>query len=94
MFVPTTVPVCFTPVTQSCITARLLHKFVLRYQPWWTTEALDRLLLRAESVASSKIEGLEVGGRRLMRAAAVCEVGEEPTDSTAADALGNIAGLS
>ena len=34
------------------------------------TEALARLLLRAESVASSKIEGLEVGGRRLLRAEA------------------------
>ena len=30
--------------------------------------ALARLLLRAESVASSRIEGLEVGGRRLLRA--------------------------
>src|SRR3970040_1795204 len=28
------------------------------------TEALARLLLRAESVASSHIEGLEIGGRR------------------------------
>src|SRR5690242_18367193 len=34
------------------------------------TEALARLLLRAESVASSRIEGLEVGGRRLLRAEA------------------------
>lgn len=24
-----TVPVCFTPITQSCITARLVHKFAL-----------------------------------------------------------------
>jgi hypothetical protein len=32
------------------------------------TEALARLLLRAEAVASSQIERLEVGGRRLMRA--------------------------
>ena len=31
-------------------------------------EALARLLLRAECVASSRIEGLEVGGRRLLRA--------------------------
>ena len=31
------------------------------------TEALARLLLRAESVASSKIEGLEVGARELLR---------------------------
>ena len=30
------------------------------------TEALARLLLRAEAVASSKIEGLEVGRRRLL----------------------------
>jgi hypothetical protein len=28
------------------------------------SEAIARLLLRAEAVASSKIEGLEVGGRR------------------------------
>ena len=28
------------------------------------SEALARLLLRAESVASSRIEGLEIGGRR------------------------------
>src|SRR5947209_4282175 len=54
------------------------------------TEALARLLLRAESVASSKIEGLEVGGRRLMHAAAMRELGEEPTDVTAAEVLGNI----
>jgi hypothetical protein len=32
------------------------------------TQALARLLLRAESVASSFIEGLVVGGRRLLRA--------------------------
>src|ERR1700722_14410619 len=32
------------------------------------TEALARLLLRAESVASSRIEGLEVGARKLLRA--------------------------
>jgi len=54
------------------------------------TEALARLLLRAESVASSKIEGLEVGGRRLMRAEAARELGEEPSDVTAAEVLGNI----
>ena len=34
------------------------------------TEALARLLLRAESVGSSRIEGLEVGARRLLRAEA------------------------
>ena len=31
------------------------------------SEALARLLLRAESVASSRIEGLGVGGRRSLR---------------------------
>ena len=40
------------------------------------TEALARLLLRAEAVASSKIEGLEVGGRRLLRAEAATALGE------------------
>jgi hypothetical protein len=39
------------------------------------TEALARLLLRAEAVASSKIEGLEVGGRRLLRAEAATALG-------------------
>ncbi|MCJ7796572.1 MAG: hypothetical protein MUQ56_07380 [Thermoleophilia bacterium] len=34
------------------------------------TEVLARLLLRAESVASSRIEGLEIGARRLLRAEA------------------------
>ena len=34
------------------------------------TEGLARLLLRAEAGASSRIEGLEVGGRRLLRAQA------------------------
>jgi len=54
------------------------------------TEALARLLLRAESVASSKIEGLEIGGRRLLRAEAARDLGEEPSDVTAAEVLGNI----
>lgn len=45
------------------------------------TEALARLLLRAESVASSKIEGLEVGARAS---------GENENDVTAAEVLGNI----
>ena len=35
------------------------------------TEALARILLRAESVASSRIEGLEVGARRLLRASLI-----------------------
>ena len=53
-------------------------------------EALARLLLRAESVASSRIEGLVIGGRRLLRADAARQMGEDPGDVTAAEVLGNI----
>jgi len=54
------------------------------------TEALARLLLRAESVASSKIEGLQVGARRLLRAEAAYGLGERSIDVTATEVLGNI----
>lgn len=54
------------------------------------TEALARLLLRAESVASSYIEGLVVGGRRLLRAEAARAAGETDIDVTADEVLGNI----
>lgn len=54
------------------------------------TEALARLLLRAESVASSRIEGLEVGGRRLLRADAARQAGAPVHDITAIEVLGNI----
>lgn len=54
------------------------------------TEALARLLLRAEAVASSKIEGLEIGPRRLLRAEAARQLGEDPRDVTAAEVLGNV----
>jgi Fic family protein len=53
-------------------------------------EALARILLRAECVASSRIEGLEVGARRLLRAEAALNLGEEPSDITATEVLGNI----
>lgn len=53
-------------------------------------EALARLLLRAESVASSRIEGLEIGGRRLLRAEAARAIGEPSGDVTAEEVLGNI----
>lgn len=54
------------------------------------TEALARLLLRAESVASSRIEGLQVGGRRLLRADAAQAMGVDPKDETAVEILANI----
>ncbi len=58
------------------------------------TEALARLLLRAESVASSRIEGLEIGARRLLRAEAARELGEPTRDVTVAEVLGNIDAMS
>ncbi len=54
------------------------------------TEALARLLLRAESVASSRIEGLEIGGRRLLRAEASLDLNDGSTDVTASEVLANI----
>ena len=54
------------------------------------TESLARILLRAEAVASSQIEGLEIGARRLLRAEAARELGDDPSDVTAIEVLGNI----
>ena len=54
------------------------------------TESLARILLRAESVASSRIEGLEIGARRLLRAEAARDLGDDPSDVTAVEVLGNI----
>jgi Fic family protein len=54
------------------------------------TDALARMLLRAESVASSRIEGLEIGARRLLRAEAARDLRDEPRDVTAVEVLGNI----
>ena len=54
------------------------------------TEALARILLRAESVASSRIEGLEVGAGRLLRAEATRELGGHVKDITAVEVLANI----
>jgi Fic family protein len=58
------------------------------------TEALARLLLRAESVASSFIEGLVIGGRRLLRAEAAREMCKATGDVTAEEVLGNIDAMS
>jgi Fic family protein len=56
-------------------------------------EGLARLLLRAEAVASSKIEGLEIGGRRLLHAEVANALGERPRDVTAQEVLGNVAAM-
>jgi Fic family protein len=57
------------------------------------TEALARLLLRAESVASSRIEGLEVGARKLLRTEAAQAMGVHSRDITANEVLGNITAM-
>ena len=54
------------------------------------SEAIARLLLRAEAVASSRIEGLQVGGRRLLKAQLVQALGQQATDVTAQEILNNI----
>src|SRR5262249_5604447 len=58
------------------------------------TEALARILLRAECVASSRIEGLDGGARRPLGAEAAQELGEQSTDMTAIEVLGNIKAMS
>jgi Fic family protein len=45
------------------------------------TEALARLLLRAESIASSRIEGLEVGARKLLRTEAARQLASPAGDT-------------
>jgi len=54
------------------------------------TEALARILLRAEAVASSRIEGLEVGARRLLHAEIIRQLDQPSSDVTANEVLGNI----
>jgi Fic family protein len=60
-----------------------------------STEAIARLLLRAEAVASSRIEGLRVGARRLLRVEAAREF-DSPgrADVTAQEVLGNVDAMS
>jgi Fic family protein len=54
------------------------------------SEAVARLLLRAEAVASSRIEGLQVGARRLLKAQLAAGLGEDASDLTATEVLNNI----
>ena len=56
-------------------------------------EGLARFLLRAESVASSKIEGLDAGARRLVETEALVAEGGEASDRVAVEVLGNIASM-
>ena len=54
------------------------------------TEALARILLRAEAVASSRIEGLEIGARRLLHAEVGRRLHQASSDVTAIEVLNNI----
>lgn len=54
------------------------------------TEVLSRLLLRAEAIASSRIEGLEIGARRLLRADTARQLEGNSNDVTAVEVLANI----
>ncbi len=54
---------------------------------------LARLLLRTESIASSKVEGLQLGVRELARAEARADTGGQP-GATAAEVLANIDAMS
>jgi Fic family protein len=54
------------------------------------TEALARILLRAEAVASSRIEGLVIGARRLLHAEVVRGLSGMSSDVTAHEVLNNI----
>jgi Fic family protein len=56
-------------------------------------EGLARFLLRAESIASSKIEGLDAGARRLVEAEALLAEGGGAADRVAVEVLGNIASM-
>jgi Fic family protein len=54
-------------------------------------EGFARFLLRTESVASSKIEGLDAGPRRLLDAEVLLARGGEAADRVAAEVLANVA---
>lgn len=55
-----------------------------------STEGIARLLLRAEAISSSYIEGLEMGPRRLLRAEFEAERKREHRDTGATEIIGNI----
>lgn len=73
---------------------KAVTEFMLEARALVHSEALARLLLRSEAVASSRIEGLEVGSRRLLRAQAARGIGEALTDVTALEVLNNVDAMS
>jgi Fic family protein len=69
---------------------RALAAFDMRAQTQHDLEKLARFLLRAEAVASSKIEGLQVNARRLARHEAVPGRASARMDRTAEAVMGNV----
>lgn len=61
--------------------------------PQVSFEGLARFLLRAESVASSRIEGIEASPQRLLRAEALLAQGGDAADRAAAEILANISAM-
>ena len=62
----------------------------LNQQTLVDAEALNRLLLRANAVASSRIDGIDVGTWRLLRADAAQQLGEPADDPPVGEVLANI----
>ncbi len=69
---------------------RAISRLDMQAKALGDTEALARILLRAESVASSRIEGLTVSAQRLLRADVARSAGDAPTDATAVEVLANV----
>jgi Fic family protein len=63
---------------------------MLDASPLADAEALARILLRAEAVASSRIEGLDAGPRRLLHTELARDLRQGPSDVTAAEVPGTI----
>lgn len=85
-------PVSLTSETVTAVTEAELAvaRLNLTTKTLVDSEAVARLLLRAESVASSRIEGLEVGPRRLLKAQLARGLDDDPMDVTATDVLNNV----
>ena len=71
-------------------TTRLLVDLNQNARAFRDTEALARLALRAESVASSYIEGLRLSPRRILRSELSESWGEPPESHVAAEIVANI----
>lgn len=69
---------------------RAIARFNTEASSLVSTEALARILLRAESVASSRIEGLVIGARRILKAEVELSVPSAHVEISAREVLANI----